>query len=112
MLRASRVDPDFIEQSHLTASELLGEKISFCWNVISLLQQFSCDRYLWGAGNRISSSGWRAVESQDDSEGRSQEESCVWTWMATSLNWSTGSSRVESFCCCLFFFFLNLRQSA
>ena len=72
-----------------------------------LLQQFSCDRYLWGTGNRRSSSGWRAVESQDDSEGRSQEESGVRTWMATGLDWSTKSPRVESFCCCLFFF--NLR---
>ncbi|CAN0452415.1 unnamed protein product [Rangifer tarandus platyrhynchus] len=99
------MQPGWILTSQSKATCLLGGKISFCWNVISLLQQFSCDRYLWGAGNRSSSSGWRAVESQDDSEGRSQEESCVWTWMATSPNWSTGSSRVESFCCCLFFFF-------
>lgn len=37
VLHACRVDPDFTEQSHLPASELLGEKISFCRNVISLL---------------------------------------------------------------------------
>ena len=77
--------------------------LCFCYSTLAITNTYG----VWETGDPTQDrEQWNP---QDDSEGRSQEESCALTWTANSPDWSSEMPHVESSTVVFFFFSFNLR---